>query len=71
MHAHTTAALRFTKLPLQKDTTTTTTTTTTAAAAFTIFIGASVSVRFCPRYNLDPSHTRLPDFARFSRPRCV
>ena len=66
MHAHTTAALRFTKLPLEKDTTTTTTT-----AAFTIFIGASVSVRFCPRYNLDPSHTRLPDFARFSRPRCV
>jgi len=65
MHAHTTAALRFTKLPLEKDTTTTT------AAAFTIFIGASVSVRFCPRYNLDPSHTRLPDFARFSRPRCV
>jgi len=64
MHAHTTAALRFTKLPLEKDTTTTT-------AAFTIFIGASVSVRFCPRYNLDPSHTRLPDFARFSRPRCV
>ena len=68
MHAHTTAALWFTKLPLEKDTTTTTTTTT---AAFIIFIGASVSVRFCPRYNLDPSHTRLPDFARFSRPRCV